>query len=688
METLLLEIGTEEIPAGYIQPALDALAAELGRRLTAARIEHGAARTHGTPRRLAIVVEQVAGHQKPVVEEVMGPPERVALDAEGRFTLAAQKFAEKVGVPPDRLSIAETEKGRYLCAAVSDKGIATKRFLKQVLPEIILGLPFPKTMRWSDLNIAFARPIQSVLALLGKSVISFSLGERIKSGRAAWGHRFMYHKRVPIETADSYKERLRQAQVVVDIEKRRQMVVQEITAAAAAMGGKIHPDEGLVDTVTQLVEMPVASGGRFNEAFLELPREILITSMREHQKYFAVVDETGQLMPCFVAVNNTRSRDMALVAKGHERVLRARLADARFFYRSDLNQKMEVWNERLKGVLFQAQLGTMHAKSRRVAQVVGQLADLAAPALKPSAVRAAQLCKTDLVSQVVFEFPNLQGIMGRTYAAAAGEHPDVAAAIEEHYRPTYSGGPLPETSSGALLAVADKLDTICGCFSVGLIPTGASDPYALRRQSIGIIQIMLAHRLTVSLREAIGISLTHFTPADAQATAEAVLSFIQQRIAHLLAEEGFAKDVIAAVINVSTDNIPHVWQRVAALQKLRGAPDFEPLAIAFKRVVNILRKNSEAFPDAPVPSRFADSSERLLYEAYLSAKERVDQHVKAGRLEQALRIIAELREPVDRFFEDVMVMAEDDALRRNRLALLNAIASLFGDIADFSKISV
>lgn len=688
METLLLEIGTEEIPAGYIQPALDTLASELVRRLTAARIEHGTTRTLGTPRRLAVMIEGVAGHQMPVTEQILGPPQRVALEADGGYSLAARKFAEKVGQPVDRLGFVDTDKGRYLCASVSDKGIATTKILQQILPQTILGVPFPKTMRWSDLTIAFARPIQSVLALLGKTIVSFSLSDRIKSGRQVWGHRFMCHKRIAIEAADRYIERLHESQVIVDIDARRQMVREEIEAAANALGGKILADEGLVDTVTQLVEIPIASGGRFNEEFLELPREILITSMREHQKYFAVVDGEGRLMPYFVAVNNTRARDMALVAKGHERVLRARLSDAQFFYRSDLQQNMETWNERLKGVLFQAQLGTMHAKSRRVEQIAGQLAELAAPDLKSLVTRAARLCKADLVSQVVFEFPNLQGIMGRTYAAAAGEQPDVAAAIEEHYRPTYSGGPLPETPTGALLAIADKLDTLCGCFSVGLIPTGASDPYALRRLSIGIVQIMLAHHLTFSLRAAIDYSLKHFAPDDPQASAEAVLTFIQQRISHLLSEEGFAKDMIAAVVSASTDNIPHVWQRVAALQKLRGAPDFEPLAVAFKRVVNILRKNTEAVPEAPNPSSFVDPSEVGLHEAYLAVKEQVGRCVATGDVEQALRMIAELRGPVDRFFEDVLVMAEDEGLRRNRLALLQAIASLFGDIADFSKISV
>ncbi|MFZ1985751.1 MAG: glycine--tRNA ligase subunit beta [Desulfatitalea sp.] len=687
MERLLLEIGSEEIPAGYIQPALAALAADVVRKLADARIDHGAVQTHGTPRRLVLVVEALAPRQKPKTEEVLGPPERIAIDAQGQYTLAARKFAEKVGVAVDRLRLSDTDKGRYLCASISDKGIATKRLLQQMLPEVILSVPFPKTMRWSDMNIAFARPIQSVLALLGKSVVAFTLGDRIKSGRLAWGHMFMHHKRIKIDDAEEYLERMRQAQVIVDIQARKQMVREEIAAAAVQLGGQILPDEALLDTVTNLVEIPIASGGRFSEDFLELPHEILITSMREHQKYFAVTDAAGQLMPCFVAVNNTRTKDMALVAKGHQRVLRARLSDAQFFYRSDLEHKMDAWNERLKGVLFQAQLGSIHAKVQRVQQIATQLADVAAPELKPLVTRAAQLCKADLVSQVVFEFPNLQGIMGRHYATAAGEHPDVALAIEEHYRPTYSGGPLPQNRIGALLAMADKLDTLCGCFSVGLAPTGASDPYALRRQSIGIVQIMLAQQFTFSLRAAIDITLKHFTPADANATAEAVYAFIQQRIAHLLAEEGFAKDIVAAVVSVSVDHVPNVWQRVAALQALKGAPDFEPLAVAFKRAVNIVRKADTVLGQAPDTALFADPSETALYEAYHSVKQQMEQCLSAGDLHQTLRVIATLREPVDRFFDGVMVMAEDAALRRNRLALLQAIASLFGRIADFSKIT-
>ena len=312
MKSLLLEIGTEEIPAGYIQPALKALAEDLAARLSDKRIQHGAIRTYGTPRRLVAMVEAVAEKQPSITQEVLGPPERVAFDGSGKPTLAAEKFAEKLGLPISKLRVADTEKGRYVAATVTDKGVASKAVLKTILPEVILGLPFPKTMRWSDLSVAFARPIQSITALLGDTVVPFTLGGRIKSGRYAWGHMFMNHKKIKIDQAGSYVETMRQAQVHVDIE------------AAAAMGGKVLQDEELVDIVANLVEVPIASAGRFDHEFLELPPEILITAMRQHQKYFAVTDDSGKLMSCFVAVNNTRARDMDLVARGHERVLRAR----------------------------------------------------------------------------------------------------------------------------------------------------------------------------------------------------------------------------------------------------------------------------------------------------------------------------------------------------------------------------
>jgi glycyl-tRNA synthetase beta chain len=505
--------------------------------------------------------------------------------------------------------------------------------------------------------------------------------------------------KIKLDVADDYLDKLRSAWVLADMAERKKILERGIVEVAQKLGGRILPDDELVDIVNNLVEYPVPVAGKFDEAFLEVPDEVLINAMREHQKYFAVVDKDNKLMPSFIAVNNTAARDLALAAKGHERVLRARLADAQFFYRGDLEVTDDDRVEKLKGVLFQAKLGTMYEKIERVAKIAESLADLIdyQPApdskgtdLKTQVRRAARLSKSDLVSQVVGEFPKLQGVMGRVYATISGELPMVAAAIEEHYRPLYSGAPLPETPVGAILSIADKIDSICGCFSAGLIPTGVSDPYALRRQGIGIVQILKAKGYSFSLRELIENSEIQFGRKSDQERIdliENVYRFLQNRIAHLLGEDGYSKDTIAAVLNVSCDNIPQIWSRVGALEKLKAKPDFEPLAVAFKRVVNIIKK-TDNFQTAEVDQKlFEHESEAALLAAYEAVKKKVEDNLKKDLFDQALVEIASLRDTVDAFFEGVMVMTDDMAVRRNRLALLGLIATLFGGFADFSKLS-
>ena len=691
MKSLLLEIGTEEIPAGYIEPALQSLSTTLLQKMDDMRIEHGSAKVFGTPRRLAVEVEDVAEKQKSLTSEVMGPPEKVGFDTNGKPMTAAVKFAEKVGVSVNALTVKETEKGRYVCAKVSERGQASRTLLKSILPEVILATPFPKTMKWAELNIFFARPVHYVVALLGSQIISFEVGDT-KSGRYSFGHYFMKPKKVKITSSEDYVKTLKDVEVYIDFEERRKLVEKEINRAAKDVGGKVLPDEELIDINKNLVEYPIATAGQFDKEFLEIPSEILITAMRHHQKYFAVVDDSGNLMPNFIAVNNTRTKDMNLVAAGHQRVLRARLSDAQFFYKGDVQESMDDWVERLKGVLFQAKLGSMYEKVQRVQKVAGYLADASGqkPTVKKQLLRAAWLCKADLVSQVVYEFPNLQGVMGRNYAAVKKEPENVATAIEEHYRPTYSGGPLPETVIGGLLGIADKIDSICGFFSVGLVPTGASDPYALRRQGIGIIQIMNDRGFSFSLRKLIEKSLEIYGIKGAKKIkeiADPIYTFIQNRMTYQLVEEGFSKDVIAAVADTDADNVSNVWNRVRAIQDLKGAADFEPLAVAFKRVVNIIKK-------ADLPARkkvdeklFEHNSEKALYSAYKDLKGKVSDHLDRGRFDQAFREIAKLRDPVDAFFDGVMVMSKEKKIRNNRLSLLGLISDLFGLFADFSKIS-
>ncbi|MBU0993072.1 MAG: glycine--tRNA ligase subunit beta [Proteobacteria bacterium] len=691
MNSLLFEIGTEEIPAGYIEPALSALSGMLLSKLENVRIGFGSTKTFGTPRRLAVIVNDVSGKQEEKTEEVTGPPEKVGFDADGKPTMAAVKFAEKVGIPVSDIRIKETPKGKYLCADKTEAVSDTITLLKGIFPSVIDAIPFPKTMRWADLDVSFARPIQSILALFGDEVVPFVYGN-ITSGNLTRGHRFLKPDAIEIKTPESYRELLRDAFVMADIEERRKQVHGEINKVAGSIGGKILPDEALVDIVKNLIEYPAVVAGSFDPEYLELPDEILITAMREHQKYFAVIDANGDLLPNFVVVNNTRTQDMRVVTRGHEKVLRARLSDAQFFYRGDVKLSSEDRVKKLEGVLFQADLGTMLEKTSRLKILSEFISDMAGAdnTLKGHVSRAAGICKADLVSQVVGEFPKLQGVMGRIYATVAKEPTDVAMAIEEHYRPTSSGGALPVTYAGSLLAIADKIDTLCGCFFAGLIPSGASDPYALRRQSIGLVQIMKDKGLSISLTALIekGVSLyKKETPKDTDDITQQIYGFIKSRISHIMEEEGFSKDVIASVVNVSVDNVPQVFERVKALEKLKALKDFEPIAVAFKRVVNIIRK--AVIPETVRVNKdiFQDACENNLYQSLVTTRTTVDTLIENRNYDQALIEIASLRDPVDAFFDGVMVMADDEALRNNRLALLNEISVLFGRIADFSMIS-
>jgi glycyl-tRNA synthetase beta chain len=695
MEQLLVEIGTEEIPAGYIEPALEALSENLLRHLQENRISHGKAEVFGTPRRLAVKVEAVAARQAPQMLEKTGPPVQAAFDASGAPTVAARKFAEKFGVSPDQLISRETGKGRYVVARKTDRGRSTLSILKDSLPSLILSVGFPKTMRWADLSIHFARPIHSLAALLGSKVVSFSLGD-VRSTRYTFGHRFLHPGRIKLKSASDYPEVLESAWVIADIAERRRRMEEQMAEAVRTVGGRVLPDPELSRTVTHLVEYPATVLGAFDSRFLELPREVLITAMREHQRYFAVTDLKDCIMPYFLAVNNTPARDMDLVRQGHERVLQARLEDARFFFHADLRTSLDTMTEKLKTVLFQAELGTVHEKVRRVRESAGSLARLLEldAESRRSLERAAWLCKADLVSQMVTEFPKLQGVMGRVYAAASGEADAVCRALEEHYRPTASGAGLPESPVGAILSIADKMDTICGCFLVGLTPTGASDPYALRRQGIGVLQIVMERRFPLSIQQLVQTGRKAFPGIDAaieQGTAaEQTIAFLTSRFAHMLESEGISKDAVQAVLAVSEgDSIPVAAVKARSLERLKTEPEFATLAVGFKRVVNIIRKADagDMQQTEADPGLFVHEAESDLLTAFHSVSEKVRRNLREGSIEDAFAEVSSLRKSVDRFFDDVLVMTDDARLRRNRLALLNQISQLFGLLADFSRIS-
>lgn len=691
MDTLLIEIGTEEIPAGYIIPALEAFSNQMIAAMETYRIDHGKVRYLGTPRRLTLMIEKVADMQKVQTSIVIGPPEKVGFDADGRPTIAAEKFAAKAGVPVDRLTVDESDKGRYLKAVVEEKCESSVSLLEKILEPLILDIPFPKSMRWGDLSISFARPIISLTGMMGDKSLKFKVGN-IKSSPYVYGHRFMSPGKVKVDTSENYEAVLESAGIIVNIEKRREILKQKIQKLAQENNGFILEDSELLDTVTNLVEHPYPVVGKFDSSFLQVPEAVLITAMREHQKYFALVDENRKLTPMFIAVNNTKARDMRLVAKGHEKVLRARLSDAKFFWEQDKESSLDEFARKLQKVTFQEKLGTVYEKQQRIGKLGKYLVEVSGyedkSLLEKQVLRAADICKADLVSQVVIEFTKLQGIIGRSYALDAGEPVDVADAIEQHYRPVYSGAPLPENSTACLLAIADKLDTICGCFSVDLIPTGGADPYALRRQGIGVLQIMMDQNLDFSLTAAIENGLSPFI-SDMPVKKEVVhkvVDFLQSRMINILTEMEYSKEAVISALSVSFDNIPDALLRVKALDTLRKQPDFDPLSITFKRVENILKKNEQSERITVDEGLFEDASEKNLYVACQEVQQTVADLTVSGDYDTALKLIASLRPKVDTFFEDVMVMAEDVNLRNNRIAILQEVSGLFKNIADFTKI--
>lgn len=685
---LLLEIGTEEIPASFMPAALDALKTIAEREFGEHRIAYGTLDTFGTPRRIVLAMRDVATVQEDLVVTKTGPAKSAAFAPDGTPTKAALGFAKSQGVGVEDLTVITTEKGDYLCAQRREKGIPTHLLLPELLPKIIGQIPFPKSMRWKDLEVRFARPIHWILALFGGSVVPFTFGG-IASGDMTRGHRFMAPSPVRVTGIDSYIEAMKEGSVMVDPVQRRAAIVNTLRELAAQVGGRPDEDQALLEEVSFLVEAPFPVLCRFEKEYLNLPVEVLITTMKKHQKYFPVLDEQGAPMHYFIAVNNTNSTRPDIVISGHERVLRARLADARFFYTEDLKKSLDNLTEALRGVVFQARLGTSYEKVMRFQALGVHIAEVLGKAsIVPEVTRAAYLCKADLMSEMVGEFPELQGIMGREYARHAGEPEVVAEAIFEHYLPRFAGDRLPATDVGAIISISDKLDTIVGCFGIGLIPTGTADPYALRRQCLGIINIILEKKYHLSLNGLIDFALHRLAEKLTRPPEEVrseVYEFFGGRLATVLSGQGASYDVIDAVLARGIDDITDIADRVTALQQMKRDPAFESLAISFKRVVNILRT---AEPRGAIdPAMFVHDAERALHEQAGAVKERVHRLMAARRYVDALQLIATLRGAVDAFFDNVLVMDEDMQLRNNRLCLLREISGLFDAFADFSKIA-
>ena len=681
---LLLEIGTEEIPAAFLPKALRDLD-EIGRReLAASRIPHGKTVTMGTPRRLFWSVDGIAERQQDQVIEKLGPAVRVAFDKEGNPSRAALGFAKGQGIDIARLDRITTEKGEYLCARKTIGGQSTESLLPEILTRVIGELPFRKSMRWADQEFRFARPIHWILAVLDGRVVPLRIAN-VDSGNTSRGHRFMSPESFPVGSREEYLAGTRNHFVIVDPLERAEAIRDLSQKAAAAVGGRVLSSEELLETVTFLTEYPTAVCGNFDPEFLKLPPEVLITTMISHQKYFPVTDEKGALLPHFIAINNTLARDPEVVKRGNEKVIRARLSDARFFFEADQKIPLERRVEDLKRVTFHTLLGTSYDKVQRFRKLAAWIAGRLAPAGADRIDRAAMLAKADLDTQMVGEFAELQGIMGREYALLAGEDPLVARAIHEHYLPTSAGGSLPETDEGAIVSIADKTDTLCGFFGVGLMPTGTADPYALRRQALGVINIILAKGYLLPLDSLFDESLAGLRPLLKRPEEEIrkdLMEFFKGRLESQLLSQGHPYDVVDAVLATGVGNLVAANEKILAMESFKSDADFQPLATAFKRVVHIIR----GFHGGAVDPGLFTAEEKNLHETFLKIRDSVSNLISRGDYSRALSELARLREPVDSFFEAVLVMAEDDKVRFNRLSLLEEIATLFHGVADFSKI--
>jgi glycyl-tRNA synthetase beta chain len=682
---LLLEIGTEEIPAAFLPKAIRDMEEIIRRELSNRRIRHEEIKAMATPRRLCLCAVNVADRQEDQIIEKIGPARRVAFDENGNPTKAATGFATGQGIDISELEVVTTDKGEYICARKKITGEDTIALLPEIVTKFIVSIPFRKSMRWSDLQIRFVRPIHWILAIYGGETIPLVIGN-IESGDRSYGHRFMSTKSFKVKKIKEYVTNCKKHFVIVDPKERRRIVLQEAEKAADTVGGKIFYTENLLEMVTYLVEYPTAVCGSFDKDYLKLPKEVLTTSMISHQKYFPVVDDKGKLLPYFIAINNTFARDPQVVARGNEKVIRARLADAKFFFEEDQKTSLDQHFEKLRQVVFHSQLGTSYEKVMQMRELALYITDQINPSLRDTVDRTAILAKADLETQMVCEFTELQGIMGKEYALIAGEDPVVAKAIYEHYLPTAAGGDLPETDEGAIVSIADKLDTIVGFFGVNLIPTGTADPYALRRQAIGIINIIMNKRYLLNLKAMIEKSITILNGKFKRAPEEImsnVLEFFKGRFENLLTSQGHPYDVVDAVLETGAADIVRSFEKIEAMEAFKSHTDFEPLAIAFKRVGNIIKDFRNGSVD---PEKFESEEERVLFSAFLRTKDKITRNIERDDYLSALVELATLRKPVDDFFNNVLVMAKDDAVRFNRLSLLNEISAVFHMIADFSKI--
>ncbi|WP_433946101.1 glycine--tRNA ligase subunit beta [Paenibacillus sp. SN-8-1] len=685
---LLFEIGLEEVPARFIRAAMNQLKDRMVKWLADSSITHGEVQAFATPRRLAVLVQEVAEKQEDVHEEVKGPSRKIALDENGQWSKAALGFARSQGVDPEQFTFKELGGTEYIYVSKSTTGVETSTVLAEGLLGILQSMTFPKNMRWGSYDFKFVRPIRWIVALFGKEIVDIEI-TGVKSGNVTRGHRFLGTDTVITEPS-AYAEALRAQHVIVDVNEREQLITSQIKELAASKGWNIAVKEDLLEEVLFLVEVPTVLFGTFEESFLNIPQEVLITSMREHQRYFPVLDSQGSLLPYFVTVRNGGSVALETIAKGNEKVLRARLSDAKFFYEED--QKMQIKDalSKLETIVFHEELGTVGDKVRRIRRIADSLSEklnLETGAAEEVS-RTAEICKFDLVTQMVYEFPELQGVMGEDYARKAGEPEVVAKGIFEHYQPRFAGDAVPASMVGAIVSIADKMDTIAGCFSIGIIPTGSQDPYALRRQAAGIVQIVLEHKLPLLLSDIFAIALdVHEDKGNLKRSVleirKDLLDFFGLRVKKTLSDT-LRYDVVDAVIAAGYDDVVSVVARGAALMETVNADsDFKTTVESFSRVSNLA---SKASAEKVRSDLLQEEAEKNLYSAWQKVSGDYREQLSESNSAGALELLSSLKPSITGFFDSVMVMAEDEQIRNNRLALLAAIEEDLKTFADFSKL--
>ncbi|TRZ96788.1 MAG: glycine--tRNA ligase subunit beta [Deltaproteobacteria bacterium] len=683
----LLEIGCEEIPAGFVGPALWFGSQQFEGTLKKARLSFRKVDIFGTPRRLTYVIRGLEDHQAASKETVMGPPKSVGLDAAGKPTKAALGFAKSQGIDVSALAVFPTDRGDYLGFVREEAARPVQEILPKIAADFLPAIPFKKSMRWADLDVRFARPVHWIVSLYGDEVLPFSFGN-VTSGRTTFGHRFLSPAAIELPSTEAYPGMLAKARVLVDLEDRKGRIRAGIREAEKRIGMKWVEDEPLVETVANLVEYPVVMVGRFEEKYLSLPREVLVTSMRNNQKYFVFEDAKGGLFPGFAFVSNMIVPDESVVVAGNERVLRARLSDAEFYYGDDLKKPLFARSEALKKVLFQADMGTYWEKVERMADIGEFVASFGFPAKSEDCRRAAFLSKADLTTGVIKEFPELQGVMGRHYASMTGESDEIAQSVFEHYLPKGQSDDLPSTDVGAATAIADKIDMVVGCFGVGLIPTGTADPYGLRRHTLGILTILESRGLRIPIAALVDRSLATLAPKLTSPAAEVrkkVLEFIVARHLNLLVSQGAPADLVEAVLAPGLTDVVDLRAKLDALVAFRADAAFEPLAEVFKRAINITKVYDG--PIAVSEKFFEHDEERALHAAAADVSGRVVAAARDGRYGEAFREMAGLQPLVAAFFGKVLVMAKDETVRNNRLALLKGLSAVFASVADFSKVA-